>query len=533
LSAPVAIADAGDGSGRLFIVEQGGVIRIWQNGALLPTPFLTIPASALSCCGERGLLGLAFHPNFANNGYFFVNYTEPLPEPNPPGCPAGAFCDQATVIARFRVQSFVNPPSGNPNVADFSSEVRLLRFVQTYANHNGGDLHFGADDYLYIATGDGGSGGDPHNDGQNISSLLGKILRIDVDTTPPPGHGLCGLGPQAYAAAPGNPYLGAQVQGCDEVWHVGLRNPFRFSFDRSNGDIFIGDVGQSNREEIDFRAFGATGVANWGWRCYEGNAAHNLGGCGPAGSYLFPIHDYEHLMPPNNPHRCSVTGGYRYRGSVYPALAGIYLFGDYCTGEIWSLTQGGGGAWTVQGPLLDNSFSISSFGEDASGELYVVGYSNGIIYRIQETSGPTPTPTRTPTRTATPTPTPTVTRTPTITRTPDPTILDIDDNDSAGALTDGVLALRWFFGFLGALLIEDAVGPGCGRCTAPQIEAYLTSIEGELDIDGDRLELPLTDGVLITRWLLGFRDDTLITGAVSPDCERCTADEIETYLDGL
>ena len=174
---------------------------------------------------------------------------------------------------------------------------------------------------------------------------------------------------------PATPTSAPRSPGCDEVWHIGLRNPFRFSFDRSNGDIFIGDVGQGNREEIDFRAFGAAGVANWGWRCYEGNADHNLTGCGPIGNYLFPIHDYGHTAG-----RCSVTGGYRYRGSVYGNLAGIYLFADYCSGEIWSLTQGGGGAWTVAGPHLDTIFTISAFGEDASGELYLVAYNAGTIY---------------------------------------------------------------------------------------------------------------------------------------------------------
>jgi glucose/arabinose dehydrogenase len=527
LSLPVAIVDAADGSGRLFIVEQAGRIRIWRNGALLATPFLTIPAAAISCCDERGLLGLAFHPDFEENGYFFVNYTEPEPV-DPPSCPQDAPCNQNTVIARFRVQSKVDPQNGSPNLADFSTETRLFKFNQPHANHNGGDLHFGSDGYLYIASGDGGSGGDPHDFGQNTSSLLGKILRIDVDATPPPGHGLCGLQPQAYAAAPGNPYLGGQVQGCDEVWHVGLRNPFRFSFDRSNGDIFIGDVGQGSREEIDHRAFGTAGVANWGWRCYEGSVAHNLGGCGPMASYLFPIHDYDtHAAG-----RCAVTGGFRYRGSLYGNLAGLYLFADYCTGEIWTLMQGAGASWTVSGPHVNAPFSISSFGEDSSGELYVAAYSTGAIYRVQETSG-TPTPTPTPTRTPTPSLTPTRTATPSVTPTPDPTILDVDDDGAAKALTDGVLVLRWFFGFRGAPLIAGAVDPGCGRCTAPAIEGYLISIAGELDIDGDGAELPLTDGVLTLRWLLGFRGSILVSGAVGPGCSRCSAGEIESYLAGL
>jgi glucose/arabinose dehydrogenase len=538
LSSPVAIVDAGDGSGRLFIVEQAGRIRIWRNGALLATPFLSIPAAEIACCGERGLLGLAFHPDFDQNGYFFVNYTEPEPA-ELPSCPSGAFCNENTVIARFQAQSVVDPINGSPDLADFSTEVRLFKFNQPYSNHNGGDLHFGPDGYLYIASGDGGSGGDPHGYGQSTSSLLGKILRIDVDSTPQPGQGLCGVEPQAYAAAPGNPYLGAQVPGCDEVWHIGLRNPFRFSFDRSNGDIFIGDVGQGAREEIDYRPLGTAGIANWGWRCYEGNLANNLTGCGPIGNYLFPIHDYAHASG-----RCSVAGGYRYRGSAYGNLAGLYLFADYCTGEIWTLTQGAGGAWTVDGPHVNASFSISSFGEDAGGELYVVAYSTGAIYRIQETSGtpsPTPTATRTPTRTPsptatrTPTPsrTPTRTATPTVTPTPMPSMLDIDDDGAPTALTDGVIVVRAFFGFQGDPLIENAVGPGCDRCTAAEIEAYLDSIAGELDIDDDGAMLPLTDGVLILRWLLGFRGDSLVAGALGPGCKRCTPGEIETFLSGL
>ncbi|HEX2464057.1 MAG TPA: PQQ-dependent sugar dehydrogenase [Thermoanaerobaculia bacterium] len=536
LSAPVAIADPGDGSGRLFIVEQAGRIRIWQNGALLATPFLTIPAAKLSCCDERGLLGLAFHPDFATNGYFFVNYTEPEPV-NPPSCPTGAGCDQNTVIARFTVQSVVDPQNGSPNFADFATEVRLLRFNQPYSNHNGGDLHFDSDGYLYISSGDGGSGGDPHGFGQNVSSLLGKILRIDVDATPPAGHGLCGIEPQAYAAAPGNPYLGAQVHGCDEVWHIGLRNPFRFSFDRSNGDVFIGDVGQGAFEEIDFRTKGASGIANWGWRCYEGDAPFNTSGCGPIGNYLFPIHDYAHGSG-----RCSVAGGYRYRGSVYANLAGVYLFGDYCTGEIWSLTEGGGGAWTLAGPHLDSPFTISAFGEDASGELYVAAYSTGVIYRIQETSGtpsptptPTPTPTRTPapTRTPTRTTTPTATRTPTVTPTTEPSLLDVDGDGTPNALTDAIMVLRWFFGFRGNPLVAGATSPNCVRCTPAEVQGYLASIAGDLDIDGDGVELPLSDGILMVRWLLGFNGQSLISGAVAGDCTRCTAGEIESFLGGM
>jgi glucose/arabinose dehydrogenase len=532
LSGPVGLVDPGDGSGRLFIVEQSGRIRIWKNGAILSPAFLTIPAADIAAGGELGLLGLAFHPDFASNGYFFVNYTEPEPV-DPPSCPDGASCNQNTVIARFRVQSKVDPSNGSPDFADYATEVRLLRYNQPYANHNGGDLRFGPDGYLYISTGDGGSGGDPHGFAQSTSTVLGKILRIDVDASPPPGHGLCGIEPQAYAAAPGNPYLGAAVAGCDEIWMTGLRNPWRISFDRSTGDLFIGDVGQSSREEIDFRAAGAPGGANFGWRCYEGSAAYNTAGCGPAASYLSPIHDYGHSSG-----RCSVTGGFRYRGSVYPNLAGWYVFADHCTGEIWTATPSGGTAWTVAGPHLDAATSISSFGEDAAGELYVVGYGTGTIYRLQETSGapsPTPTPTRTPTPTptATPTRTPTRTSTPTATPTSQPSALDVDGNGVTSALSDAILTLRWLFGFRGDALVAGAVGEDCVRCTATQIETYLASISVFLDVDDNGERAPLADGVLIARWLLGFEDQALTSGAIGAGCKRCTAAEIIAYLGSI
>ncbi|HVR31037.1 MAG TPA: PQQ-dependent sugar dehydrogenase [Thermoanaerobaculia bacterium] len=529
LSSPVALADPGDGSGRLFIVQQGGLVRIWQNGALHATPFLNI-TSKISSGGERGLLGLAFHPDFASNGYFFVNYTEPEPV-NPPGCPDNAPCDWNTVIARYQVQSFVDPVNGSPDFVDPATEVRLLHFNQPYGNHNGGDLHFGPDGYLYVSTGDGGSANDPHDYGQNLSSLLGKILRIDVDAAPPAGHGLCGVEPQAYAAPSGNPYLGAAVAGCDEIWHLGLRNPWRFSFDRNAGDMFIGDVGQGAREEINFRAAGSGGGANWGWRCYEGVNAFNSAGCGPIGDYLFPFHDYSHSSG-----RCSVTGGYRYRGTQYAAMQGYYLFADYCTGEIWNASQGGGGAWTIAGPL-DLAFSISAFGEDSAGELYVLAYNTGVVYRVIETSSPTatPTPTRTPTRTPTPTPTATATATatatptPTPTSTPQPAVLDVDGNGEVKPLTDGVLVVRWLFGFTDEALTFEAIGDGCVRCSPEQVESYLATLSGQLDVDGDGYEKPLSDGVLVLRYLMEKRGDELVSGA----CEGCSADDVEAHLEPL
>jgi glucose/arabinose dehydrogenase len=522
LVSPVGLADPGDGSGRLFIVEQGGTIRIWQNDALLPEPFLTIPAEELACCNERGLLALAFHPDFATNGYFFVNYTEPEPV-DPPSCPppeSGAGCNENSVVARFRVQSFVDPPSGDPNLADFATEERILRYNQPFGTHNFGELRFGPDGYLYIGSGDGGSEGDPLDFAQSVSTLLGKILRIDVDAMPPPDHGLCGDSPQAYAAPPGNPYLGAE--GCDEIWHLGLRNPWRFSFDRETGDMFIGDVGQRVREEIDFRPAGSPGGANWGWRCYEGTSAYNTTDCGELGDYLSPIYEYQHFA------RCAVTGGFRYRGSLHPQLVGYYLFADYCSGEIWSAVPTGSGGWTVFGPHYDATFRIPSFAEDAAGELYVIGYDNGIVYRLVENGG-TPTATITPTAT----PSPTATASPTATPTPLPSRFDVDLDGQPDSLTDGVIILRWLFGFRGDTLITGSVAPGCLRCEAPEIESYLASLAVDLDVDGNSVTDALTDGALVLRWLFGFRGPALVAEAVAPECTRCEPEEIDAYLEAL
>ena len=333
LSSPVAIVDAGDGSGRLFIVEQAGLIRIWQNGALLATPFLSIPAANIALDHELGLLGLAFHPDFADNGYFFVNYTEPEPV-NPPSCPPGAGCNQNTVIARFRVQSKVDPDSGNPNLADYSTEVRLLRFNQPHTNHNGGELHFGADGYLYIATGDGGGGATPTTTARtsrrcSARSCASTSMRRRRRVTALRRRA------QAYAAAPGNPSSaprsrvrrGLAPRPAQPVPHQ-LRPLERRHLHRRRR---AGDARGDRLPPV-----GAAGVANWGWRCYEGSNPLPTD-CSPSGTD-FPIHDYTHSSG-----RCSVTGGYRYRGSVYGNLYGVYLFADHCTGEIWSLTQDGGG----------------------------------------------------------------------------------------------------------------------------------------------------------------------------------------------
>ena len=365
LDEPVDIANAGDD--RLFVVERSGLIRIVQSdGTVLPTPFLDISAEVGDGYVEQGLLGLAFHPDYATNGYFYVNYTDNNGD---------------THIARFSVDP------GDPNLADPLSEVTVLTVTQPFENHNGGDLNFGPDGYLYIALGDGGSGGDPDNRAQDLGDLLGKLLRIDV------------TGVTTYTIPASNPYT-QTVGARGEIWDPGLRNPWRFSFDRATGDMYIGDVGQDAWEEIDMEPAGSTGARNYGWRCYEGTHAYNTMGC--AGVYLFPIHEYDHDTGR------AVTGGFVYRGSQFPEMAGHYIFADYVFGVFWDLFSDGGGGWQVteHGFLLSNP---STFGESASGELYVAGQYTGIVYQV---SGIEVTPTSTPTPTATPTITPTPTETP-------------------------------------------------------------------------------------------------------------------------
>jgi len=351
LNNPLGITDPGDGSGRLFITEQNGRILIYDGTKILPAPFLNI-SSIVSCCGERGLLGLAFHPEYSTKGFFYVNYT------NTSG---------NTVIARYSV-------SNNPNVADPSSARRLLTFTQPASNHNGGHLAFGPDGYLYIASGDGGGSGDPNDNGQDLGTLLGKILRIDVD-----GDDFPGDPNRNYSIPSDNPFVG-DPDALDEIWAYGLRNPWRFSFDRETGDLFTGDVGQNSREEVNFQPASSTGGENYGWRCYEGNAEFNLDGCGEADDYVFPIIDYTHAQG------CSVTGGYRYRGPE-PVLFGYYFYGDFCTGLVWGALPDENSDWATT-PLLDTNLSISTFGEDEAGNLYIAHYhgARGAIYRIIEAS---------------------------------------------------------------------------------------------------------------------------------------------------
>jgi hypothetical protein len=346
LSNPVGVTNAGDGSGRLFIVEQAGRIRIFDGSQMLATPFLDV-ASLVSCCGERGLLGLAFHPSYKTNGFFYIYYTR---------------ANGDIQIARYHV-------SANPDVADSASGTVLLTIPHSsQANHNGGQLAFGPDGYLYIGVGDGGGGGDPFESGQSVNTLLGKILRIDVD------HG------SPYAIPAGNPFAGPAA-GLDEIWSYGLRNPWRFSFDRQTGDLYIGDVGQDAREEVDFQAAGAAGGRNYGWDCREGTQPYNdtsdtvnhppvyNADC-PGRTFVEPVLDFGHGP------ECSVTGGYVYRGRVQSFLTGKYVFSDYCGGKIWSTSQAGG--WTRQQLPVPVNPQVTSFGESETGRIYVA-YAGGTL----------------------------------------------------------------------------------------------------------------------------------------------------------
>ena len=352
-NSPIAVTGAGDGSGRLFIVEQAGVIRIWDGATVLLQPFLDISALVDDVGHEQGLLGLTFHPNYSSNGFFFVNYiTDP-----------GLGLDR-TRIARYQVSST------DSNVADVASAKTILEIEQDFPNHNGGDLHFGPDGYLYIGMGDGGSGGDPNNRAQDRSRLLGKMLRIDVDTS---GSGHCGLEAD-YGIPSDNPYVG--TGGCDEIWAYGLRNPWRWSFDRETGDLLIGDVGQDQREEIDFQPASSAGGENYEWDCREGSIAH-LGTCKGPGPQTPPILDYDHDSG------CAVTAGYRYRGS-HPGLLGTYIYGDYCSGIIW-FANDDPGFWQTT-VWRDTDLSIASFGEDDDGEIYLVAHAGGTIYQFEVSS---------------------------------------------------------------------------------------------------------------------------------------------------
>ncbi|MGE5090862.1 MAG: PQQ-dependent sugar dehydrogenase [Bacillota bacterium] len=331
-------APAGDP--RLFIVEKTGRIRIVKNGAVVAAPFLDLSAS-VSGSSEQGLLGLAFDPQYATSGRFYVDYTDRNGD---------------TRISRFRV-------SADPDVAEAASEEVILTVPQPYSNHNGGQVAFGPDGDLYIGMGDGGSGGDPQGHGQNPNDLLGSLLRLDV------------AGATGYSIPRGNPYAGGA--GRPEVFSIGLRNPWRFSFDRANGDLYIADVGQNEREEVDVSTAGSGGGKglNYGWNRMEGTACYGASTCDRSGLAL-PVMDYTHADG------CSITGGYVYRGTALPNLAGTYFYGDYCNGWVRSFRYEGGQAGTArEWPTLKPGGQITSFGEDASGELYVT-QQDGKVFRI-------------------------------------------------------------------------------------------------------------------------------------------------------
>jgi glucose/arabinose dehydrogenase len=356
---PVLVTNAGDGRSRLFVVEQAGRIRIIDGGTVLATPFLDL-RGAITSGGERGLLGLAFHPNFATHPYIYVNFTDR---------------NGNTAINRYRV-------SVDPNVVDRATGVRILTISQPYANHNGGNLAFGPDGYLYIGMGDGGSAGDPGGRAQNLRSLLGKMLRIDVDHT---------SGTKHYRSPATNPYVGKT--GLDEIWSRGLRNPWRWSFDAPTGQLWIGDVGQGRWEEIDRSLRVGTSPAgratNYGWNVMEGRACFKPAtGCSTSGKKL-PLVTYGHSVAGAD--NCSVTGGFVYRGSAYPALVGGYVFGDFCSGRIWllsAMTSTPATVALVRGATASPHLAISSFGRDEAGELYVCDLAGGAVYRI--TASPKP-----------------------------------------------------------------------------------------------------------------------------------------------
>jgi glucose/arabinose dehydrogenase len=348
LSLPVHLTHAGDGSGRLFVVEQEGRIRILGPAGLSNSPFLDI-AGRVGCCGEQGLLSVAFPPGYTDKKYFYVNYTDAAGD---------------TVVARYRVTE-------NPDTADPATEEILLTVDQPYSNHNGGLLIFGPDGYLYIGMGDGGSAGDPQNNGQNPAALLGKLLRMDVES-----------GPAPYVVPSTNPFV--QTAGYrGEIWAMGLRNPWRFSFDRQTGDLYIADVGQNDYEEINFQPAVSLGGENYGWRIMEGSHCFDPDPCSTAGLTL-PAFEYSHSEG------CTVIGGMVYRGKRYPNLSGLYFYGDYCEGWIGGAKRSGTAWQTMQ--LYKTGFPISSFGEDEEGELYVSDYQNGAIHRLIDASAATAVP---------------------------------------------------------------------------------------------------------------------------------------------
>jgi glucose/arabinose dehydrogenase len=346
LTQPVDVVSAKDGTGRLFIVEKPGTIRIWNGTSLLPDPFLDITTIVKSTGNEQGLLSLAFHPNYAVNGYFFVWYNNT----------AGN-----VTLARYSRSSL--------NTVDPSTGVILMSLYKPFTNHNGADLNFGADGFLYFGTGDGGSGGDPLNRAQNGDSLLGKMIRIDVDNTNPP----------YYSIPPTNPFISDQTIR-DEIIALGLRNPWRWSFDRQTGDMWIADVGQNALEEVNFRSASSILGANYGWSCFEGTREFKVS-CNAQSainSKVVPIFEYPHN---NTTGGMSITGGFVYRGNEFPSLQGYYITSDYVSNRGWLIKSDGSGGWNITMQSLWAS-GISSYGEGEDGTLYAVSVSSGTLYKL-------------------------------------------------------------------------------------------------------------------------------------------------------
>jgi glucose/arabinose dehydrogenase len=366
LTNPVFVTNAGDGSNRLFIVQQTGQILIFKNGSLNATPFLDISSISnfTDAGGEQGLLGLAFDPNYKTNGYFYIAYTTTTGNAACPYVPTtGDTCPYATTLARYHVSS-------NADRANSTSGLVIISALKRFTNHNGGMVAFGPDGYLYMGIGDGGSGGDPNGNGQSLDTLSGKLLRLDVDGTPDSGKN--------YAIPHTNPYYGnGDPNVRQEIWAYGLRNPWRFSFDRSTGDLYIGDVGQDTQEEVDYHAHSSAGGQNYGWNCREGNLIYNSN-CTTIPHYVPPVATYNHGT--NDSYGCALTGGYVYRGSVNPSLQGIYFYGDYCSGKVLGLVKNSSNTWTAN-LLATTSYNISSFGEDEKGELYLTDL-NGRVVKI-------------------------------------------------------------------------------------------------------------------------------------------------------
>ena len=342
---PTDIQNSGDGTNRIFVLEQKGIISVFPNDPKTSSQkiFLDIRSKVLSG-GEMGLLGLAFHPDYKHNGFFYIDYVANNP--------------RRTIISRFKVSS------SDPNKADPNSELILLEVRQPYTNHKGGQIVFGPDGYLYIAFGDGGSGGDPQNHGQDCSVLLGKILRIDVNNK---------QGFLNYAIPPDNPFKGNKSGYREEIYSYGMRNPWRFSFDLSTGLLWAADVGQDLYEEIDLITKGG----NYGWRCYEGFHEFNTSGCNGT-DYIKPIWEYKHDMDGGD----CITGGFVYHGHDAPEFTGLYIYADYVVGKIWSLKLVG---TTVTNSLrFQTKYAISTFGIDENKELYFADYPNGIIYKFKD-----------------------------------------------------------------------------------------------------------------------------------------------------